>query len=30
MTYEFVSILLILIMAIYDTCYYRDDNDDDD
>jgi hypothetical protein len=29
MTYEFVSIILIAVMAIYDTCYRRDDEDDD-
>ncbi len=30
MTYEYFSIILIMIMAIYDTCYYSDDNSDDD
>ena len=29
MTYEFISIILIAVMAIYDTCYRRDDEDDD-
>ena len=29
MTYEFLSIILIAVMAIYDTCYRRDDEDDD-
>ncbi len=29
MTYEYFSIILIMIMAIYDTCYRRDDEDDD-
>jgi hypothetical protein len=29
MTYEFFSIILIAVMAIYDTCYRRDDEDDD-
>ena len=29
MTYEFVSIILIAVMAIYDMCYRRDDEDDD-
>jgi hypothetical protein len=29
MTYEFVSIIIIDVMAIYDTCYRRDDEDDD-
>lgn len=30
MSYEFVSLIVIVIMTIYDMCYYRDDNDDDD
>ena len=29
MTYEYFLIILIAIMAICDTCYRRDDDDDD-
>ena len=29
MTYEFILIILILMVTIYDTCYHRDDEDDD-
>ncbi len=27
--YEYCVLILIIIMSLYDTCYYRDDNDDD-
>jgi hypothetical protein len=30
MTYEFVSIIIIAVMAIYDTCYRSRDDEDDD
>lgn len=27
--YEYCVLILIIIMSLYDTCYYRDDNDDE-
>ena len=28
--YEYCVFILIIIMSLYDTCYYKDDSDDDD
>ncbi len=30
MMYEYCVFILIMIMALYDTFYYRDDSDDED